>query len=183
MRGQRAPTRSHTCPKLGAFRSWHEPELAGDDRTEQEQRQFRLRADPIAAGHRNPTFYQSFAAAMLRCLARAAAGNILATGLPRASIKDGLSAAKPIALWLRRRSRPANDAIMTGALLASNGVFDVSLDEAQLHCQRWTGASTPTGIDGLREEAGQESPITAGFLASPEKAGVYLSAARAGDSW
>jgi hypothetical protein len=40
---------------------------------------------------------------------------------------------------------------MTGALLAGNGVFDVSLGAAQLHCQRWTGASTPPGIGGFRE--------------------------------
>jgi hypothetical protein len=40
---------------------------------------------------------------------------------------------------------------MTGALLAGNGVFDVSLGAAQLHFQRWTGAPTPSSIDGFRE--------------------------------
>jgi hypothetical protein len=40
---------------------------------------------------------------------------------------------------------------MTGALLAGNGIFDISLGAAQLHFQRWRGASTPSGIDGFRE--------------------------------
>ena len=46
---------------------------------------------------------------------------------------------------------------MTGALLADRGAFDVSLNEARVHRQRWTGASTPTGIDGFLEDAEQEA--------------------------